>query len=154
MVPELSGLCGKMAAVLLKLRTDAFITSSKILSATRLISRGSPMIATFGPPRAFRLRLRGVLVWQLDPDKQWGCALDISNEAPPTTLPSALSTSCFLQPSFSLGYPFPTAHPNRDHRSRLHVSTLRASEPCSARTDETLLGRLRRKLRVAGFRQA
>src|SRR5438874_6685026 len=113
MVPELSGLCGKMAAVLLKLRTDAFITSSKILSATRLISRGSPMIATFGPPRAFRLRLRGVPVWQLDPDKQWGCALDISNEAPPTTLPSALSPSRFLQPSSRC------APQKRDHRSRL-----------------------------------
>src|SRR5207248_10939866 len=113
MVPELSGLCGKMAAVLLKLRTDAFITSSKILSATRLISRGSPLIATFGPPRAFRLRLRGVPVRQLDPDRQWPCPLDIPNDAPPTTFASAPIPPRFLQPSSRC------APQTRQHRARL-----------------------------------
>ena len=31
------------------------------------------------------LHLRGISVWRLDPDKQWRCVVDISNEAPPTT---------------------------------------------------------------------
>src|SRR5881398_2792280 len=31
------------------------------------------------------LHLRGISVWRLDPDKQWRCVLDISNEAPPTS---------------------------------------------------------------------
>ena len=34
------------------------------------------------------LHLRGISVWRLDPDKQWRCVLDISNEAPPT-IPSS-----------------------------------------------------------------
>jgi len=33
-VPELPGLCGKMAAVLSRLRIDAIATGSRILSAT------------------------------------------------------------------------------------------------------------------------
>src|SRR6266568_8792732 len=31
------------------------------------------------------LHLRGISVWRLDPDRQWRCVLDISNEAPPTS---------------------------------------------------------------------
>jgi ketosteroid isomerase-like protein len=31
------------------------------------------------------VHLRGISVWRLDPDKQWRCVLDISNEEPPTT---------------------------------------------------------------------
>ena len=31
------------------------------------------------------IHLRGISVWRLDPDKQWRCVVDISNEAPPTT---------------------------------------------------------------------
>src|SRR5437762_14355814 len=31
------------------------------------------------------LHLRGISVWRLDPDRQWRCVLDISNEAPPAT---------------------------------------------------------------------
>ena len=31
------------------------------------------------------IHLRGISIWRLDPDKQWRCVLDISNEAPPTT---------------------------------------------------------------------
>jgi ketosteroid isomerase-like protein len=31
------------------------------------------------------IHLRGISVWRLDPDKQWRCIVDISNEAPPTT---------------------------------------------------------------------
>jgi len=30
------------------------------------------------------IHLRGISVWRLDPDKQWRCVVDISNEAPPT----------------------------------------------------------------------
>jgi ketosteroid isomerase-like protein len=29
------------------------------------------------------IHLRGISVWRLDPDKQWRCVVDISNEAPP-----------------------------------------------------------------------
>src|SRR5438477_9514854 len=31
------------------------------------------------------IHLRGISVWRLDPDKQWRCVVDISNEGPPTT---------------------------------------------------------------------
>jgi uncharacterized protein (TIGR02246 family) len=31
------------------------------------------------------VHLRGISVWRLDPDQQWRCVLDISNEEPPTT---------------------------------------------------------------------
>jgi hypothetical protein len=34
------------------------------------------------------IHLRGISVWRLDPDKQWRCVVDISNEAPPT-IPSS-----------------------------------------------------------------
>ena len=46
-VPELPGLCGKMAAVLSRLRINAIATVSRILSATRATSRGEPMMAMF-----------------------------------------------------------------------------------------------------------
>src|SRR5205823_1255767 len=31
------------------------------------------------------LRLRGISIWRLDPDKQWRCVVDISNEELPAT---------------------------------------------------------------------
>ena len=30
------------------------------------------------------LHLRGIAIWRLDPDGQWRCVVDISNEEPPT----------------------------------------------------------------------
>jgi len=54
-----AGLCGKMAAVLSRLRIDAVATGSRILSATRATSRCSPIMATFERPM----------------ERQWGATL-------------------------------------------------------------------------------
>src|SRR6266446_3530565 len=46
--------------------------------------RGTDDLTLPGPSGGtMTLHLRGISVWRLDPDKQWRCVLDISNEAPP-----------------------------------------------------------------------
>ncbi len=48
--------------------------------------RGTDDLTLPGPSGGtMTLHLRGISVWRLDPDKQWRCVLDISNEAPPAT---------------------------------------------------------------------
>ena len=48
--------------------------------------RGTDDLTLPGPNGGpMTLHLRGISVWRLDPDKQWRCVLDISNEAPSTT---------------------------------------------------------------------
>ena len=48
--------------------------------------RGTDELTLPGPNGGtITLHLRGISVWRLDPDKQWRCVVDISNEAPPTT---------------------------------------------------------------------
>ena len=48
--------------------------------------RGTDDLTLPGPNGGtMTLHLRGISVWRLDPDKQWRCVLDISNEAPPAT---------------------------------------------------------------------
>lgn len=46
--------------------------------------RGTDDLTLPGPNGGtMTLHLRGISVWRLDPDKQWRCVLDISNETPP-----------------------------------------------------------------------
>ena len=48
--------------------------------------RGTDELTLPGPNGdLMTIHLRGISVWRLDPDKQWRCVVDISNEAPPTT---------------------------------------------------------------------
>jgi ketosteroid isomerase-like protein len=48
--------------------------------------RGTDELTLPGPNGGIMtIHLRGISVWRLDPDKQWRCVVDISNEAPPTT---------------------------------------------------------------------
>jgi len=48
--------------------------------------RGTDQLTLPGPNGSIMtIHLRGISVWRLDPDKQWRCVVDISNEAPPTT---------------------------------------------------------------------
>jgi ketosteroid isomerase-like protein len=48
--------------------------------------RGTDELTLPGPNGGtITLHLRGISVWRLDPDKQWRCVVDISNEPPPTT---------------------------------------------------------------------
>jgi len=48
--------------------------------------RGTDELTLPGPNGGtITLHLRGISVWRLDPDRQWRCVLDISNEAPTTT---------------------------------------------------------------------
>jgi ketosteroid isomerase-like protein len=48
--------------------------------------RGTDELTMPGPNGdLMTIHLRGISVWRLDPDKQWRCVVDISNEAPPTT---------------------------------------------------------------------
>ena len=48
--------------------------------------RGTDDLTLPGPNGGpMTLRLRGISIWRLDPDKQWRCVVDISNEAPPAT---------------------------------------------------------------------
>ena len=48
--------------------------------------RGTDELTLPGPNGSIMtIHLRGISVWRLDPDKQWRCVVDISNEAPPTT---------------------------------------------------------------------
>jgi ketosteroid isomerase-like protein len=35
------------------------------------------------------LQLRGISIWRLDPDGQWRCVVDISNEIPPASTPKS-----------------------------------------------------------------
>ena len=51
--------------------------------------RGTDELTVPGPNGGtMTLHLRGISVWRLDPDKQWRCVLDISNEEPPSTASS------------------------------------------------------------------
>jgi len=46
--------------------------------------RGTDDLTLPGPNgETMTMHLRGISVWRLDPDKQWRCVVDISNEAPP-----------------------------------------------------------------------
>ena len=48
--------------------------------------RGTDDLTLPGPNGGtMTLHFRGISVWRLDPDKQWRCVVDISNEAPPAT---------------------------------------------------------------------
>src|SRR4029450_10256307 len=45
--------------------------------------RGTDDLTVPGPSGGTTLHLRGIWIWRLDPDNQWRCVVDISNEAPP-----------------------------------------------------------------------
>ena len=81
-----AGLCGKMAAVLSRLRIDAVATGSRILSATRATSRCSPIMATFERPM----------------ERQWGATLGASlsslTDEVRRQLRSHLSMLTFIRP--------------------------------------------------------
>lgn len=48
--------------------------------------RATDDLAVPGPSGGtMTLHLRGISIWRLDPDNQWRCVIDISNEAPPAT---------------------------------------------------------------------
>ena len=75
------------------------------------------------------LHLRGISVWRLDPDRQWRCVLDISNEAPtapssqhaalcPTVICTRVSLSCFPRKP---GSPIP-ATVSTERESRLSAN--------------------------------
>ncbi len=50
--------------------------------------RGTDEITVPGPNGTpVTLHLRGISVWRIDPDGQWRCVVDISNEEPPTAPP-------------------------------------------------------------------
>ena len=90
--PVLEGKAAIRAYVAASFNTQGFkihwVSQKPIFSPDGKLAymRGTDDLTLPGPNGGpMTLHLRGISVWRLDPDKQWRCVLDISNEAPPAT---------------------------------------------------------------------
>src|SRR5437870_9437281 len=88
--PVLEGKQAIRAYVEASLRTPGFkihwVSEKPVFSrdGTLAYMRGTDELTVPGPNSApITLHLRGISVWRLDPDGQWRCVVDISNEEPP-----------------------------------------------------------------------
>ncbi len=89
--PVLEGKAAIRAYVAASLSTPGFkihwVSQRPVFSSDGKFAymRGTDELTVPGPNGTpITLHLRGILVWRMDPDGQWRCVVDISNEEPPS----------------------------------------------------------------------
>ena len=90
--PLLEGKAAIRAYVAASLKTPGFkihwVSEKPVFSPDGKLAymRGTDELTAPGPNGTpITLHLRGISVWRIDPDGQWRCVVDISNEEPPAT---------------------------------------------------------------------
>jgi ketosteroid isomerase-like protein len=90
--PVLEGKAAIRAYVATSLNTPGFkihwVSEKPVFSPDGKLAymRGTDELTVPGPSGAtMTLHLRGISIWRLDPDRQWRCVVDISNEEPPAS---------------------------------------------------------------------
>ncbi len=90
--PVLEGKAAIRAYVATSLNTPGFkihwVSEKPVFSPDGRLAymRGTDELTVPGPSgTTMTLHLRGISIWRLDPDGQWRCVVDISNEEPPAS---------------------------------------------------------------------